>query len=53
MMSRAISRVAIVVAYIRGLITPLFTTHEPPSTARMQNILGMNTENRVSWAAVL
>ena len=24
-------RVTIVIAYIRGLITPLITTHEPPS----------------------
>ena len=29
--SRVISRVAIVITYIRGLITPLITTHEPPS----------------------
>ena len=29
--SRAISRVTIVLAHIRGLITPLITTHEPPS----------------------
>ena len=30
--SRVISRVAIVISYIRGLITPLITTHEPPSS---------------------
>ena len=29
--SRVISRVTIVITYIRGLITPLITTHEPPS----------------------
>ena len=27
----AISRMAIVIAYIKGLITLLVTTHEPPS----------------------
>ena len=30
--SGVISRVTIVVSHIRGLITPLITTHEPPST---------------------
>ena len=29
--SRAISRITRVITYIRGLITPLTTTHEPPS----------------------
>ena len=29
--SRVISRVAILITHIRGLITPLITTHEPPS----------------------
>ena len=29
--SRAISRITLVVTYIRGLITPLTITHEPPS----------------------
>ena len=29
--SRVTSRVTIVITYIRGLITPLITTHEPPS----------------------
>ena len=29
--SGAISRVTIDITYIRGLITPLITTHEPPS----------------------
>ena len=29
--SRAISRITIVITYIKGLITPLITTHEPPS----------------------
>ena len=29
--SRVISRVTMVATYIRGLITPLVTTHEPPS----------------------
>ena len=28
--SRVISRVTIVITYIRGLIAPLITTHEPP-----------------------
>ena len=27
--SRVVSRVTIVITYIRGLITPLITTHEP------------------------
>ena len=27
-----ISRVAILITHIRGLITPLIATHEPPST---------------------
>ena len=31
--SGVISRVTIVITQIRGLITPLLTTHEPPSTA--------------------
>ena len=30
--SGVISRVAIVMTHIRGLITPLITTHEPPSS---------------------
>ena len=30
--SRVISRVTIVITYIRGLITPPITTHEPPSS---------------------
>ena len=29
--SRHISRITTVMSYIRGLITPLITTHEPPS----------------------
>ena len=29
--SRAISRVTILITHIRGLVTPLITTHEPPS----------------------
>ena len=29
--SRVISRVTILIAHIRGLITPLTTSHEPPS----------------------
>ena len=31
--SSVICRVTIVMTYIRGLITPLITTHEPPSRA--------------------
>ena len=30
--SRFISRIAVVITHIRGLMTPLVTTHEPPST---------------------
>ena len=29
--SRVTSRITMVITYIRGLITPLITTHEPPS----------------------
>ena len=29
-----ISRITIVITYIGGLIIPLITTHEPPSSAR-------------------
>ena len=29
--SGVISRVTILISHIRGLITPLITTHEPPS----------------------
>ena len=29
--SRVISRITIVISHIRGLTTPLITTHEPPS----------------------
>ena len=32
--SRVISRVAILITHIRGLLTPLITTHEPPSVAQ-------------------
>ena len=31
MISRVISGVTILITHIRGLITPLITTHEPPS----------------------
>ena len=31
--SRVISKITIVITYIRGLISPLITTHEPPSRA--------------------
>ena len=30
--SGAISKVTIIITHIRGLITPLTTTHEPPSS---------------------
>ena len=30
-MGRVISRITRVITYIRGLLTPLITTHEPPS----------------------
>ena len=30
-MSRVIGRVTVVITYIRGLVTLLITTHEPPS----------------------
>ena len=31
LISRAISRITAVITHIKGLITPLITTHEPPS----------------------
>ena len=31
--SRVISRITMVITYIRGLITLLITTHEPPSSS--------------------
>ena len=36
-MSRVISRVTILITHIRGLITPLITTHEPPSRSAWRN----------------
>ena len=36
--SRVISRITMVITYIRGLITPLITTHEPPSIWVVVNI---------------
>ena len=30
--SRVISRVTILITHIKGLITPLITTHDPPSS---------------------
>ena len=43
---RVISRVTILIAHIRGLITPLITTPEPPS--RMQ-ILGCGDTGFGVW----
>ena len=37
--SEVISRVTIVITQIRGLITPLITTHEPPSSPNPQSII--------------
>ena len=34
MISGVISRVTIILLHIRGLITPLLTTHEPPSSQK-------------------
>ena len=31
----SVSRVTILIPHIRGLITPVFTTHEPPSLAHL------------------
>ena len=33
LISRVLSRVTILITHIRGLLTPLTTTHEPPSMA--------------------
>ena len=41
--SGVISRVTIVITHIRGLITPLITTHEPPSS---ESILGASFGTR-------
>ena len=35
--SRVIRRITIVITYFRGLITPLITTHEPPSRDETSN----------------
>ena len=32
--NRVISRVTMLVSHVRGLITPLITTHEPPSRVK-------------------
>ena len=32
--SRVISRATILITHIKGLISPLITTHEPPSTPK-------------------
>ena len=37
--SRVISKVTILITHIRGLITLLITTHEPPSRQEEQNSL--------------
>ena len=34
-MSRVIIRVTTVITHIRGLITPLITTHEPPGSGKL------------------
>ena len=44
LISRVISRVTILITHIRGLITPLITTPEPPSRVYVLN---------VRWLAVL
>ena len=47
MISRAISRVTILITHIRGLIAPLITTHEPPSTEasiRQTDSSGLETD---------
>ena len=35
--SRVISRITIVITHIKGLVTPLITTHEPPSEASRES----------------
>ena len=37
--SGVISRVTIVITHTKGLISPLFTTHEPPSNAPCTKIV--------------
>ena len=45
---RVISRVTILITVLRGLITPLITTHEPPSRGQAgdSNALRTQTRNR-------
>ena len=38
--SKVISRIAEVITYIRGLVTTLTTTHEPPSRALGSGVEG-------------
>ena len=47
--SRVISRVTIVITYIRGLITPVITTHEPPSNFKNYPYTRLSTERQVGF----
>ena len=42
MMRRVITRVTILITHIRGLITPLITTHEPPSRVEGAGFWGLD-----------
>ena len=44
--NRVISRITRVITYIRGLITPLITTHEPPNRVEAPG-------SRVAWAVLI
>ena len=46
--SGVISRVTILIIHIRGLITPLITIHEPPSTAWGFELLACQTQVSVT-----
>ena len=51
--SKVISRVTIVITYIRGLITPLATTHEPPSKLCFPSLRPQRIGARHACAALL
>ena len=46
-----ISRATVVITHIRGLITPLITTHEPPSTFKTTGSLEESSMVRSLWKA--
>ena len=51
--SGVISRVTILMTHIRGLITPLMTTHEPPSREQLKDFHHQNFIGRGPVAGLL